>query len=62
MQGVRMESFLNKLIESEEFSKLTNISINYLNFYVIFEIILSIISIVMFVVIFGVIIYAFIKR
>ena len=57
-----MESFLNKLIESEEFSKLTNISIDYLNFYVIFEIILSIIGIVMTVVIFAVIIYAFIKR
>ena len=57
-----MESFLNKLIESEEFSKLTNLSIDYLNFYVIFEIILSIIGIVMTVVIFAVIIYAFIKR
>lgn len=33
-----MESFLNKLIESEEFSKLTNLSINYLNFYMIFKI------------------------
>lgn len=57
-----MESFLNKLIESEEFSKLTNLSINYLNFYVIFEIILSIISIVMIIVIFSVIIYAFLKK
>lgn len=57
-----MESFLNKLIESEEFSKLTNLSIDYLNFYVIFEIILSIISIVMIIVIFSVIIYAFLKR
>lgn len=56
-----MESFLNKLIESEEFSKLTNLSINYLNFYMVFKIIVSIVIIVMSIVIFTGIIYAFIK-
>ena len=57
-----MDSFLNKLIESEEFKNIANTSVDLLKFYVIFEMIIAIIGIIIFIVIFGVIMYNIFKK
>lgn len=57
-----MDSFLNKLIESEEFKNIANTSVELLKFYVIFEMIIAIIGITIFIVIFGVIMYNIFKK
>lgn len=44
-----MENFLNKLLESNELQKLSNISLNYLNIYLKLKVIVQIILFIIFI-------------
>lgn len=56
-----MENFLNKLLESNELQKLSNISLNYLNIYLKLKVIVQIILFIIFIFTIIVFLYAFIK-
>lgn len=56
-----MENFLNKLLESNELQKLSNISLDYLNIYLKLKVIVQIILFIIFIFTTIVFLYAFIK-